>query len=294
MPGMETSTEHICLIGATGFVGRHLVSELARRNKRVQVLARNPDKVILPGTEITRLTHDFDFSGVDAVVNLAGILHGPQSFDAVHVDLPLKIARACLEQKVPRLLHMSALGASPEGPSEYLKSKWRGEEAVRSVCEGSYTRCTIFRPSVILGKDDHFVTLFSGLVRNFPIIPVACPNSRLQPILVEDVVRAFVDSMDRTDSADRTFCLCGPQVYSLIDLVRTIAKGKTRLIIPLPDSLSRLQARLLEFTPGPLMTRDNYLSLMKDNVCEGPFPFEWKPASITEVVTCAALRPRAP
>lgn len=291
MSQMETSIENICLIGATGFVGRHLVGELAQRGKRTIVLARKPGKADMPDAEIVQLTHNFDFSGIDAVINLAGVLHGP--FDEAHVDLPRNIALACADQNVPRLLHMSALGASVNGPSEYLKSKMMGEEEVRKACQGSRTHYTIFRPSVIAGRDDHFVTLFSKLLRKSPVLPLACPNSLLQPILVEDVARAFADSLCMSSAFDETFCLCGPQSYTLAELVRLMAQGRKRLIIPLSDRISYLQARLLEFTPGPLMTRDNYLSLSKDNVCEVDFPFDWKPGNIEKLFTSAAPQSRA-
>lgn len=289
---METSGENICLVGATGFVGRHLVDALANRGKRVIVLARHPEKAELRGAEIVQLTHQLDFSGMDAVINLAGVLHGP--FAAAHIDLPRNVALACAAQGVPRLLHMSALGASAKGPSEYLKSKMMGEEEVRKACQGTATRYTIFRPSVIVGRDDHFISLFSSLVRVFPVIPLACPNARLQPILVEDVARAFADSLDMPSSFDETLCLCGPRAYTLIDLVKEMAKGRKRLVIPLSDRLSYLQARLLEFTPGPLMTRDNYLSLGKDNVCEDGFPYDWQPGNIEGLITSSAPLSPAP
>lgn len=289
---MGTSIENICIIGATGFVGRNLVAELARRGKRVIALTRHPEQAHLPEAEVIPLTHRLDFSGMDAVINLAGVLHSP--FEAVHIDLPKSIAHACAEQSVPRFLHMSALGASMNGPSEYLKSKMAGEDEVRKACQGSKTRYTIFRPSVIAGRDDHFISLFSKLVRASPVLPLACPNARLQPIRIEDVVRAFAEGLEMPRAFDETFCLCGPHAYRLIDLVKKMAGGRKRLIIPLSDRLSYLQARLLEFTPGPLMTRDNYLSLSKDNVCAGDFPFDWTPGAIEELIISAVHRHRAP
>ncbi len=273
----------IVLLGSTGFVGKHLCRELARRGHSLLVLARNPEKAP-QGTEAVRadlLCADLarHFEGADAVINLVGVLHAP--FDDLHVKLPERIAQACEQAQVPRLLHMSALGASAEGPSEYLKSKFSGEQAIRA-----FSGChTIFRPSIILGEGDHFVPLFAGLMKLTPILPVACPDSKLQPVQVSDVARAFADSLEMQSACARTFCLCGPEIHSLIGLVRKIAdsKGMRRMLLPLPDAVSRIQARLLEFTPGPLMTFDNYLSLQKDNVCEEPFPeeFGWKPAAIT-------------
>lgn len=276
--------ENICIIGATGFVGRNLTGELIRLGKSVTALARHPDKAHLPGAKVVKMDNELPFSGMDAVINLAGILHDnkPEGFQAVHVDLPQRIAQACVGNGVPRFLHMSALGASLEGPSDYLKSKAMGEAVVRKACENSPTRYTIFSPSVILGENDHFIALFSKLMRLSPVLPLACPHSRLQPILVADVARAFVESLEKPETHEKTLCLCGPKVYTLIELVGKIVKsrGSKRWLMPLPDFLSYLQAWMLEFTPGPLMTRDNYLSLQKDNVCESAFPFDWQPGRI--------------
>ncbi|HQT25116.1 MAG TPA: complex I NDUFA9 subunit family protein, partial [Burkholderiales bacterium] len=269
-------TKNICIIGATGFVGRNLTRKLIELGKTVTAPVRHPEKAQLPGAQITRLEDRLPFSGMDAVINLAGILHDSDKngFEAVHQQLPERIAKACIENGVPRFLHMSALGASLRGPSRYLKSKAEGEEAVRNICENSSTSYTIFRPSVIVGENDHFISLFSNLMRLSPILPIACPDSRLQPILVDDVATAFSESLDMPQAYDKTLSLCGPEIYTLLELVRKIAEGRglKRWFVPLPDFLSRLQASMLEFTPGPLMTHDNYLSLQVDNVCEGPFP----------------------
>lgn len=287
----------ICILGATGFVGRKLTEELIRRGNTVRALVRTPGRAskILPGAEIVET--DFmnadlasHFSGMDAVINLVGVLHDhkPGGFEVIHTILPQRIARAAIDAGIGRLLHMSALGASAEAPSDYLKSKGWGEEAVRTSCENSSTRYTIFRPSVILGKNDHFISLFSKLMRISLILPIACPYSKMQPILVEDVVRAFSDSLEIQETFDKTYGLCGLDVYTLIALVRKIAqsRGLYRILLPLPDWLSHLQAMLLEFTPGPLMTRDNYLSLQKDNVCDAPFPtvFGWQPQGIAKAM----------
>ncbi len=275
--------EKICVIGATGFVGRNLSEKLSALGISVTVLARQPEKARLPFAKVIRLEDPLPFSGMDAVINLAGILHDRQGgFDSVHRQLPEKIAKACIENGVPRFLHMSALGASPKGPSAYLKSKAEGEAAVRKACRNSGTKYTIFRPSVILGKNDHFISLFSNLMKLSPILPIACPHSRLQPILVDDVTSAFADSLALPQTYDKTLNLCGPEIYTLLELIRKIAesRGLKRWLVPLPDFLSVFQAKMLEFTPGPLMTRDNYLSLQVDNVCDGPFPFEWQPGQI--------------
>lgn len=133
---------------------------------------------------------------------------------------------------------------------------------------------TIFRPSVIFGRDDSFLNLFAKLADLTPIIPLACPDARFQPVFVEDVARAIVNSLDETRSFSRTFELCGPKVYRLRDLVAYVCaiRGLRRSIVPLSARLSYLQASILEHLPGSLMTRDNLRSMQVDNVCDGAFP----------------------
>ncbi len=163
--------ESICIIGGTGFVGRSIAEQACSRGYRVRVVTRSTPRarplLVLPTLEIMVADpHDEAslaraFEGMDAVVNLAGILHERRraSFQSVHVELPRKIVRACRSAGVRRLLHMSALGASATGPSDYLRSKGEGEAAVREV--GDMPAFTILRPSVIFGEHDRFLNLFA-------------------------------------------------------------------------------------------------------------------------------------
>lgn len=214
-------------------------------------------------------------TGCDAVINLTGILHEASKgdFQRVHSDLPRKIVDVCRANDVRRLVHVSALKAGHDAPSEYLRSKAAGEQQIRAA-EASMVQTTIFRPSVIFGRDDSFLNLFAKLADLTPIIPLACPDARFQPVFVEDVARAIVDSLDETQSFSKTFELCGPKVYRLRDLVAYVCaiRGLRRSIVPLSARLSYLQASILERLPGKLMTRDNLRSMHVDNVCDGAFP----------------------
>jgi uncharacterized protein YbjT (DUF2867 family) len=225
---------------------------------------------------------------MDAVVNLVGILHpaGRATFASAHVELPRKIARACRTAGVRQFLHMSALGASASGPSEYLRSKAAGEEAVRAT--GAELPFTIFRPSVIFGEHDRFVNLFAGLARIFPVIPLGGAHAKFQPIWVEDVARCFASSLGEPRALGSTYELCGPRVYTLEELVRFVASmvGRSPRIVRLPAALAALQAFAFEHLPGRLLTRDNLRSMSIDNVCAGPFPqvFGFDPAPLEAVV----------
>jgi NADH dehydrogenase len=165
---------------------------------------------------------------------------------------------------------MSALGASAEAPSAYLRSKAQGE----AVIAESGLAWTIFRPSVIFGPDDAFLNLFAKLARAFPIIPLAGAQARFQPIYVRDVATCMARSLVDPQTIGGRYGLCGPKVYTLAELVRFVAEtaGTSRPVIALGPALSQLQARVMEWLPGPLLTRDNLASMQHDNVCDAPFP----------------------
>jgi uncharacterized protein YbjT (DUF2867 family) len=289
----------LCVIGGGGFVGRHLVSLLAAGGKRVLVPGRRPERVkdltVLPTVQVLEAdVHDPDvlnglIRGTDAVINLVGILHGSAAdFERAHVDLPAKIVRACRQEGVARLVHMSALGADPGSLSVYQRTKARGEAAVLEAgCEGGLA-VTVFRPSVIFGPGDSFLSLFAGLMRLAPILPLAGAAARFQPVYVGDVARAFARSVDMPETHGQVYNLCGPGVYTLMELVRLAgqAAGVVRPILPLGWRASYLFARLMELKPGrKLMTRDNYYAMRTDNVCQDGFPAVFgTPASLEAVI----------
>jgi NADH dehydrogenase len=247
-----------------------------RRRERVK-----SDLIVLPNTEVIEADiNDAQVlgemvSGCAAVINLTGILHehSKGDFRRIHAELPRRIVNACRVGGVTRLVHVSALKAAHDAPSEYLRSKAEGEQQIRAA-EANGIQTTIFRPSVIFGRDDAFLNLFAKLARLSPLIPLGCPNARFQPVHVEDVARAIATCLDNPETAGRTFELCGPKVYRLRELVEYVCalRGLGRVIVPLSARMSQLQAWLLEHLPGQLMTRDNVRSMQIDNVCDCAFP----------------------
>ncbi|MGZ5099875.1 MAG: complex I NDUFA9 subunit family protein [Usitatibacter sp.] len=288
----------ICILGGTGFVGRAIADQLSPSGVRVRVVMRSAPRAapltVLPTVEIMvgdvhdKASLQRAFEDMDAVVNLVGILHPGRgySFEKVHAELPRKVTEACLAAGVRRLLHMSALGASDDAPSDYLRSKARGEAAVRQ--SAGILPFTILRPSVIFGPDDRFVNLFATLARWFPVIPLAGAKARFQPIWVEDVARAFAAALGDSRTFGETYNLCGPKAYTLEEIVHFVARaiGRDPRVLALPDGLASLQAFMLERLPGKLMTRDNLRSMSVDNVCAGPFPevFGFVPSPMEAVV----------
>jgi len=293
-------SQTVCLIGGSGFVGRHVANMLCSQGLAVRIPTRRRELVkseliVLPTAEVIEANINDPqvltklMTGCDAVINLTGILHETSKgdFQRVHSDLTRKIVDVCRANDVRRLVHVSALKAGHDAPSEYLRSKAAGEQQIRAA-EASMVQTTIFRPSVIFGHDDSFLNLFAKLADLTPIIPLACPDARFQPIFVEDVARAIVNSLDETRSFSRTFELCGPKVYGLRDLVEYVCtiRGLRRSIVPLSARLSYLQASILEHLPGRLMTRDNLRSMQVDNVCDCAFPrmFGLEPRAIETIV----------
>ncbi|NJN48180.1 MAG: complex I NDUFA9 subunit family protein [Candidatus Competibacteraceae bacterium] len=268
----------IGVLGGTGFVGKRLVVHLANRGLKLKVLCRHRHRhrqlIVMPNVRLIEAdigdpqilrTHLAD---CDAVINLVGILNGTETeFQALHVELPRQVAALCQEIGVRRLLHMSALHADVErGPSLYLRSKGAGEQAVRAA---TGIHATVFQPSVIFGPDDSFFNRFAALLNLSPVLPLACPNARFAPVYVEDVVAAFDAALCNPDTFGQSLQLCGPHAYTLRELVKYTAKlsQHKRWIIDLPDSLARLQAKILAHWPGTPFTLDNYLSLQVDSVC---------------------------
>lgn len=289
----------VLVIGATGFVGRHLVAQLSQAGARVVLPVRRLDQramalTMLPRVEVVITDVGDDTAlrsamrGAGAVINLAGLLHsrrgqpyGPD-FAAVHVELPRRIVAACAAAGVPRYLHMSALGAAADGPSMYQRSKAAGEAAASA---NPAVAATVFRPSVIFGPEDNFLNLFARLQRHLPLLPLGGAGARFQPVFVSDVAAAFVQALLRPASLGRVVELGGPKVYTLRQLVQLAGawSGHPRPVLGLPPALARLQALLLEWAPGgPLMSRDNLDSMRVDNVL-APV------AAGTQVLTAAAL-----
>lgn len=294
----------VCVLGGAGFVGHHVCHRLAERGLRLTVPSRDRERakhlLTLPTVDV--MTADvYDprdlgsaFRGCDAVVNLIGVLHdgrGKGSFQQAHVELARKVVDACRQQGVQRLLHMSALNAAPDAPSAYLRSKAEAEKIVRE----SGLDYTIFRPSVIFGREDRFLNLFAKLQRLFPVLFIGSARARFQPVYVEDVAHVMVQSLTSLESIGQSYDLVGPRVYTLRELVEYVGRvtGEHARVIPLNDTLSRWQARLLELAPGKLLTRDNYYSMKVDSVSASPLPFGVTPTPL-EAVAGRWLAQRTP
>ncbi|WP_049623644.1 complex I NDUFA9 subunit family protein [Frateuria defendens] len=270
------NSQRLVILGGTGFVGSRLVSRLAADGHRILLLTRNRERhrtlAVLPQVSLRNAdVHDPDelkraLHGADAAINLVGILnpHGRDSFQRVHVELVRNLIEACRANGVRRLHQMSALKAG-HGLSQYLKTRGEAEVLVRQ----SGLDWTIYQPSVIFGPGDGLVTRFARLLRWMPVLPLARAGSRMAPTYVGDVAEAYARCVANPSlGTGHSFELYGPEVLTLGEIVQAIrdAAGRRTRILPLPDSLGRLQAQLAQWLPGKPFSPDNFLSLRTDSV----------------------------
>lgn len=288
----------IVVLGGAGFVGSSLVTKLDEAGYQVKVLTRRRESakhlILLPNVQVVEyhLPNTYalkdELKSYDAVINLVGILHeeGNSTFEAMHHQLPRRLAQVCEELGVARLLHMSALQANNHAPSGYLKSKATGEAAINEFSKK--LDITIFKPSVIFGRGDSFINLFANLVKFLPVIFLAKPDAKFQPIWVEDVAQCFVNALENTATYGKSYELGGPQTHTLRQLVQKVMDvlDKQRPIIGLNDTLSMAQGFMLELMPIKLMSRDNIRSMQVDSICSAPIAAELGvvPTSLDNIV----------
>ena len=273
---------NLLLLGGSGFIGTQLAFALANRGWRVTVPSRRPHRhremLVHPNIRLleANVTDPENLRSLCAnqqvAINLVGILHEKRKgdFRRYHVDFVKAVVEACSEAGIRRLLHVSALGADQAtGSSLYLRSKGEAENLLHTFGQRGLD-VTSFQPSVVFGKDDDFINRFAGILSWYVgLFPLACPNSKLAPVYVGDLVEKIVTSIDDPDSYSQRYTVCGPEVFTLreiTELIISTLKLPVR-ILPLGNGMSRLQAVVLQNLPGKLFTMDNYRSLQTDNVC---------------------------
>lgn len=268
---LPLSSATVALVGGHGFIGQALMHRLLAAGSQVRVLSRRtPPAQALPAgvTWHTVSSSNTDslqraLSGATAVVNLVGVLQSQRAqpwgpaFDEAHVQLPKRLAQAMQSASIQRLIHVSALGVKDGAPSMYLRSKTAGEAVLR---QASHLQLTVLRPSVVFGTGDSFVNLFARLAKYSPFIPLATAQAQFQPVSVNDLCSAVLHSLQNDTTIGGTYDCVGPEVFSLGEIVKLAAQasGHPRWVMPLPDSVARVQAWLFEQMPGtPLLSRDN-------------------------------------
>jgi uncharacterized protein YbjT (DUF2867 family) len=290
--------KEITVLGGSGFVGSAIVAKLDAAGYSVTVLTRRRERakhlILLPNVQVVECdVLDYQalnsaLRGADAVINLIGILHQSRriSFNTMHHQLLAQLAKICADLGIKRLVHMSSLGANKEAPSQYLRSKAAGEAALLVL--QNKLNITIFKPSIIFGRGDSFINLFAKLIKLLPVVLLAKPNAKFQPVWVEDVATCFVSSLESIDTYGQTYELVGPKAYTFRELIQTVMDTLQiqRPIIGLNDKLSYAQAFMMELLPIKLMSRDNVRSMEVDSVSTQPFPaiFDVTPTALEVII----------
>ncbi len=271
---LERAEELVTVFGGSGFIGRYVCELLMQSGVRIRVATRQPRLAhhLQPLGQVGRLgfvradildarsvAHAVE--GATSVINLIGVLKG--HFQAVHVTGAKHIAEAARDTGASSLVHISAIGADPQSPSAYGRSKGDGELAVRAA----FPAATIVRPSLVFGPEDQLTNRFAGLA-NLPFLPVIAPQRRFQPVYVRDLAAAIARAaLDPRQHGGTTYEIGGPQVLTMRELNAAVleASGQSTELIDMPDFVASLLSRV-GWLPGSPLTRDQWLMLQRDNV----------------------------
>lgn len=286
----------VTVFGGTGFVGAQVVRALAKKGLRIRVAARNPGRgyklrmlgdvgqieVVQANIRVPQsVARALD--GAEACVNLVSVLfeQKAQTFNALNVDGARTIAELCAARGITRFVQMSALGADPQSPSEYARTKADGEAAVRALIPSA----TVIRPSIVFGPDDNFFNRFGAMSAIAPVLPlIGGGETKFQPVFVGDVATAIARAVTDPDAQGQTYELGGPAVYSFRELMQLVMKETQhkRLLATIPFSLASLMGKLgniqaamhgvIGLIPAPSITVDQVELLKSDNVVSGNAP----------------------
>lgn len=286
---MTRSNGLVTIFGGSGFLGRHVAHELARRGWRIRIAARRPDLAFHTQPsgrvgQIQAVQANLRYpesllpalQNADAVVNLVGILRetGAQSFAAVNHRGARAVAEAAKAAGIENFVHISALGADPAAASLYARTKAAGEVAVREAVPGA----VIFRPSVVFGPEDQFFNRFAAMARLMPALPlIGGGKTKLQPVYVGDVATAIGRALDGEARTGHIYELGGPEVVSLREIITFVLRvtERRRLLVPIPFWLASLiggvteiamKASLGFFPELFVLTRDEVALLRRDNI----------------------------
>jgi NADH dehydrogenase len=269
----------VTVFGGSGFVGRHVVRALAKQHYRIRVAVRRPElagflqplgRVGQIHTVQANLRHAGSVQAAvrdaDVVINLVGILseRGRQRFETIHTFGAEAVALAAAQHGA-RLVHMSSLGASEQSTSAYARSKAASENAVLAAMPGA----TIFRPSVVFGPEDDLFNKFASLARMLPALPlIGGGHTKFQPVFAGDVATAFAAAVGGETRPGSIYELGGPEILTMRDIMAYVLKTieRRRLLVPLPFWLAKIEATVLQFLPGALLTPDQVELLRTDSI----------------------------
>ena len=276
----------ICIFGASGFIGRHLIRRLTKKDYRIIAATRSPylhgylKPLGNPGQIDLEKVNLFDekrlralIKNSDAVINLVGILYETkkQKFENIHAKFPDLLSKLCSELNVEKLIHVSALGINETTSSQYMQSKLKGEKNILN----NFGRFAILRPSIIFGPEDKFFNQFASLAEFFPILPLIGKGlTCFQPIYVDDVAKSIAAVLEKEEVNNNIYELGGPQTFTFKELMEILLTEikKKRFLISIPFSLAKFQSYFLQMAPNPLLTPDQVELLKHNSITSGDYP----------------------
>jgi len=284
---MQNNQSIVVLFGGSGQIGRSLLRRLTEKGYRVIVVTRSPYKNLNlkvlgnPGQidleKNLNLLEEKKIQNIlesaDIVINLCGILYETkrQKFDDIHSKFPGMLSSICENLNIDKLIHISALGVNEKNRSKYMQSKLQGEKNILK-----FKKSIILRPSLIFGKNDSFFNKFASMAEFLPALPLFGSGlTKFTPIWVEDVSSAIIKVMEIKDFKNNIYELGGPEVFSFKELMEILLKQikKKRLLIPIPWTIAKYQAKFLELFTKSLITQDQLLLLQdSDNIITGNYP----------------------
>jgi uncharacterized protein YbjT (DUF2867 family) len=245
----------IAITGANGFVGRHVIAALLEGEApdEIRAIVRDPDRA---RSELTSAGLDLRradvtdpaslagvFDGVDVVVHTVAIpTEREASFERVNAEGTRAVVREAERAGVRRIVHLSAIGASPESPYPFLRSKGQGQAAVTA----SAVPHVVLRPSVLFGPGDDFFPRLRFSLR-FPVVPLPGGGvARFQPLHVLDLARTIV--VAARGPVAGIFELGGPLPVTYRELLEETMRAYRirRPTVPLPVALMKPAAFVLE------------------------------------------------
>lgn len=273
--------QRVFVTGGTGFVGKAVIRALLAQGFLVRCLVRPGSEHDLKGFEsIDRVPGDVlqpdglaaSVEGCSALVHLVGIIREQRgrdvTFDRLHTQATRNMLALARAAGIKRFVQMSALGARPGARARYHQTKWEAEEAVRA----SDLEWTIFRPSIIFGRGDAFMSVLGRAVKRLPVMPVLGDGRyRLQPIPVEQVAKGFGRALRTPESVRQTYEVAGPTPYAFVDLLdeigRALARARVRkLHVPLAPV--RALTRALDWLPFYPLSTDQINMLEEESVTD--------------------------
>ena len=276
----KNSNSTVVIFGASGFVGRYILTILAKEYWKIKVFVRKPEQAkhltligklgqvtIYQGNISNKNSVDKIIYGANKVINLVGILeeNNKQNFSSIHIGGSTNIAESCLKHKINSLIHISALGLYDGMHSKYAKSKLEAEQNIKKI----FQKTIILRPSIIFGPEDKFTNKFARMASISPFIPLINNGlTKFQPVYVKDVAKAVSAVINNNFHLGKTYNLGGPEIISFKEIIDFVLLKirKKRIYFSLSFPIAKLIGIIFSIVPVAPITLDQVRLLEKDNI----------------------------